>query len=472
MHPRPAHAPPAPAAAASPGAESWRSGRRPRAHRPASGRRGPPRPGLTHRWAIPHVILSAPEQQPNRGPRRTGAGGGEGTHTRLAARCDPPSPQRNRRRRSPQRPLTLGRRGRCERRSPGLLPPAAPRQEGPRQEEGDAEHQTGDHGHPAARRVRHGGPRAAAVAEPLAGRYRAVSLGAGAGGARMRRAASRPGGSLREMRGGSGAWGAVEGAGGAALSSPRGGCWAVGDGKPMSWSRLGPCGNGPEPPKRRAGQEGAFGSPLPNAAIRGFRLCRPLTVALQTHWAKRKKEKVYTVPFFFSPVEGFGGVTPDLWWWQWWQDGAGGPWALRALRSPAVMRTRFSSSSAVTGAVLGLGSGQALPAVGLLLWGQGDSQGQESVLAKRAGWGHGSPGFSVWNCFPLLRTQDGYRKAQTIFKISFNLLPLSKKFKNYKCAYIFKRELEICVLSMHLFRLQCKVILKPPSHFTNNKRSK
>lgn len=118
----------------------------------------------------------------------------------MAARSGPPSPQRSRRRRGPRRPLTLGRRGRCERRSPGLLPPAAPRQEGPRQEEGDAEHQAGDHGHPAARRVRHGGPRAAAVAGPLAGRYPAAALCAGAGGARVRRTAVPAGG--REPEGG------------------------------------------------------------------------------------------------------------------------------------------------------------------------------------------------------------------------------------------------------------------------------
>lgn len=91
-----------------------------------------------------------PDAQRRRERRARVPGGGR-------TRSGPTTPQRSRR-----RPLTLGRRGSCERHGPGLLPAAAsPRQEGPRQEEGDAEHQAGDHGHPAARRGRHGGPPAA-----------------------------------------------------------------------------------------------------------------------------------------------------------------------------------------------------------------------------------------------------------------------------------------------------------------------
>lgn len=90
-------------------------------------------------------------------PTRSAAGSAEPRAGGGKTRSGPATPQRGRR-----RPLTLWRSGRCERRGPGLLPAAAsPRQEGPRQEQRDAEHQAGDRGHPAARRGRHGGRRAA-----------------------------------------------------------------------------------------------------------------------------------------------------------------------------------------------------------------------------------------------------------------------------------------------------------------------
>ena len=74
----------------------------------------------------------APPDAQRRGERRARVPGGGRT------RSGPTTPQRSRR-----RPLTLGRRGSCERHGPGLLPAAA----SPR--------------HPAARRGRHGGPPAA-----------------------------------------------------------------------------------------------------------------------------------------------------------------------------------------------------------------------------------------------------------------------------------------------------------------------
>lgn len=92
----------------------------------------------------------------------------------------------------------------------------------------------------------------------------------------------------------------------------------------------------------------------------------------------------------------------------------------------------------------------------------------EKNLAEKAFLGPGQLGFPRWDR-PPWSAKDGCGKVQNVFKITSVYYNYLLKFKNYS----LKRELGICILSMPLFRsLLHKVILKPPSHCTKNKRSK
>lgn len=464
-----------PRAAAPPGPESPEGRRAQRAgpsaaRRPASRRRGPgPGSPRSHR---PHFTLGPRAAAETRtSAHRDGTGDGTG----LAARSDLPSPQRSRRRRrrGPRRPLTLGRRGRCERRSPGLLPPAAPRQEGPRQQEGDAEHQAGDHGHPAARRVRHGDP------PPSRSRYRPLSAPVGSAQARAARACavSRRGWAGTWGGGRAGAWGRR--AVGAPAPAP---ALALCAGKVLRsglWDARFPAGVGslwkrPWASKTQARAGGGIWIP----SFLSRHKCFPDLVSPRppppldcctANFLGGKKKKLHRA--FFSPLwrvsavsrlvsaGGSDGRTEQV---------GPGRWKLGS----ALPRCEPISVAAARLPVLSLAweGARALPAEGLRWRGQPDLQGQESVSVKRAGRGHGSPGFSMKNCFPPLSTWDRCREVQTVFKINSICRNYLRNFKVINVRFR-KRARHLHIVNAFVLLLR-KVILKPPSYYTNNKRSK
>lgn len=129
--------------------------------------------------------------------------------------------------------------------------------------------------------------------EPLPGRYRTLSLCAGAGSAHRRRAPARRGGNLRR----------------GAAPAPEGRWRARPPGRARRCSPVRPAGqvlrSGVQEPqllgwvgslwalnlKRRSRQEGAFGSPLPNPAISAFQTPRvPLDCNTPSFLRGRKKK--------------------------------------------------------------------------------------------------------------------------------------------------------------------------------------